>query len=26
VMLEDLEGGELQNRSLTYSEPYTVPR
>ena len=26
VMLEDLEGGTLQNRSLTYSEPYTVSR
>ena len=26
VMLEDLEGGDLENRSLTYSEPYTVPR
>jgi hypothetical protein len=26
VMLEDLEDGELENRSQTYSEPYTVPR
>lgn len=26
VMLEDLEGGALENRSLTYSEPYTVSR
>ena len=26
VMLEDLEGGELENRSLTFSEPYTVSR
>ena len=26
VALEDLEGGTLENRSLTYSEPYTVPR
>jgi hypothetical protein len=25
-MLEDLEDGELENRSQTYSEPYTVPR
>ncbi len=24
VMLENLEGGELKNRSLTFSEPYTV--
>jgi hypothetical protein len=26
VALEDLEGGALENRSLTYSDPYTVPR
>ena len=26
VMLEDLEGGKLENRSLTYSAPYTVSR
>lgn len=26
VMLEDLEGGQLENRSLTFSEPYDVPR
>lgn len=26
VMLEDLEGGELENRSLSFSDPYTVPR
>lgn len=26
VMLEDLEGGLLENRSLTFSEPYTVSR
>jgi hypothetical protein len=26
VMLEDLEGAELENRSLTFSEPYTVLR
>ena len=26
VMLEDLEGGVLENRSLTFSEPYTVSR
>jgi hypothetical protein len=26
VMLEDLEGGALENRSLTFSDPYTVPR
>jgi hypothetical protein len=26
VMLEDLEGEELENRSLTFSEVYTVPR
>jgi hypothetical protein len=24
VMLEDLEGGVLENRSSTFSEPYTV--
>ena len=24
VMLENLEDGELENRSLTFSEPYTV--
>ncbi len=26
VMLEDLEGGVLENRSLAFSEPYTVAR
>jgi hypothetical protein len=26
VMLEDLEDGRLENRSLTFSDPYTVPR
>jgi len=26
VALEDLEGGALENRSLTYSDTYTVPR
>jgi len=26
VMLEDVEGGALENRSLTFSEPYTVAR
>lgn len=26
VMLEDLEGGVLENRSVTFSEPYTVSR
>jgi hypothetical protein len=26
VMLEDLEGGVLANRSVTFSEPYTVSR
>ncbi len=26
VMLEDLEGGELENRSLTFSELYTMSR
>jgi hypothetical protein len=26
VMLEDLEGGQIENRSLTFSDPYTVPR
>jgi hypothetical protein len=25
VMLEDLENGRLENRSLTFSDPYTVP-
>jgi hypothetical protein len=25
VMLEDLEGGALENRSLSFSDPYTVP-
>jgi hypothetical protein len=25
-MLEDLEGGQIENRSLTFSDPYTVPR
>jgi len=23
VMLEDLEGGQLENRSLTFSKPYS---
>lgn len=26
VRLEDLEGGELENSSSTYTKPYTVPR
>lgn len=26
VMLEDLEGGQLENRSLSFSEAYTMPR
>jgi len=26
VMLEDLEGGVLENRSLSFSDPYTVPQ
>jgi hypothetical protein len=26
VMLEDLEGGALENRSSTFSEPYYVSR
>lgn len=26
VALEDLEGGVLENRSVTFSEPYTVSR
>lgn len=26
VMLEDLEGGMIENRSVTFSEPYTVAR
>jgi hypothetical protein len=25
-MREDLEGGALENRALTFSEPYTVSR
>jgi hypothetical protein len=25
VSLEDLEGGEIRNRSMSFSEPYTVP-
>jgi hypothetical protein len=26
VMLEDIEGGQLENRSVAFSEAYTVPR